>query len=107
MDSLNGSPWIRRRPKPLRFGNQISDLTMSAIHSALSGLTLRQRAIADNVANINTPGYLATRVDFESSLRSALSSGTSDVNVSSSKSLAATRTDGNNVDLDTETMQMV
>ena len=36
---------------------------------ALDGLALRQRTIADNIANIDTPGFRATSVDFESVLR--------------------------------------
>src|SRR6478736_1491816 len=40
-------------PEPL------GDVTMSALHQALSGLALRQRTIADNIANIETPGFLA------------------------------------------------
>ena len=34
----------------------VGDATMSALHYALSGLALRQRTIADNTANIETPG---------------------------------------------------
>ena len=46
-----------------------------ALHSALDGLSLRQRAIADNVANINTPGYTARRVSFEQALSAAVGHG--------------------------------
>ena len=45
------------------------------LHSALRGLSLRQRTIADNIANIETPRFLAGKVDFESSLREAASEG--------------------------------
>jgi len=34
--------------------------------------TLRQKAIADNVANVNTPGYKRVEVSFESELSKAL-----------------------------------
>src|SRR5205085_10724307 len=44
----------------------IEDRTMTALHSALTGLSERQRVTADNIANINTPGFLAGRTDFES-----------------------------------------
>ena len=47
----------------------IGDVTSSALHSALSGLAQRQRVTADNIANLQTPGFLAGRVDFESGLR--------------------------------------
>jgi flagellar basal body rod protein FlgB len=34
----------------------MNDVTMTALHTALRGLSTRQRVIADNVANIQTPG---------------------------------------------------
>src|SRR5690606_38210897 len=46
-----------------------------AANSALDGLALRQRVIANNVANLNTPGYLAQRVSFERELAQAVRSG--------------------------------
>ena len=88
----------------------IEDVTMDVVHQAMHGLAARQRAIADNVANINTPGFLAGKVDFESALRSALDSGgpvdpsAVDVTPSVARSLEPTREDGNNVNLDEETL---
>ena len=75
-----------------------------ALNSALDGLALRQRVIADNVANIQTPGFLAGRVAFEVSLAAAVSGGSGDVTPSVARSLEPTRTDGNNVNLDAETV---
>lgn len=43
-----------------------------ALHVALRGLSLRQRIIADNVANNDTPGFKARTVHFEDQLRRAL-----------------------------------
>lgn len=43
-----------------------------ALHVALRGLSLRQRIIADNVANNDTPGFKARTVRFEDQLRQAL-----------------------------------
>ncbi len=84
----------------------IGDATMSALHSALDGLAMRQRVTADNIANINTPGFLAGRVDFESSLRGALASGDDPSGARSTvaRSLEPTNTNGNNVNLDAETL---
>jgi flagellar basal-body rod protein FlgB len=77
----------------------------TVLHSTLRGLASRQRATADNVANIQTPGFLATRVDFESSLRDALAAGSDpDVTAVPGTSGGATRLDGNNVNLDEETL---
>ena len=76
-----------------------------ALNSALDGLALRQRVIADNVANIQTPGFLAGRVAFEDSLAAAVSGGSGAVTPSVARSrLEPTRTDGNNVNLDAETL---
>jgi flagellar basal-body rod protein FlgB len=84
----------------------IGDVTSTALHAALAGLAERQRVTADNIANVNTPGFLAGRVDFESSLRGALSGGeTPSVNGGSVlRSLEPTNTNGNNVNLDSETI---
>jgi len=87
-------------PEPL------GDVTMSALHQALSGLALRQRTIADNIANIETPGFLAGKVDFEDSLRSTLAAGGDPATASptTARSLEPTNTNGNNVNLDEETL---
>ena len=83
------------------------DVTASAIHTALSGLAARQRAIADNVANVETPGFTAGRVDFEDSLRAALAGGDpSRATVSTRRSSEPTGMDGNNVKLDDEVVEL-
>ena len=41
------------------------------IKTALEGLTARQRTIADNVANVDTPEFKASRVSFETALKQA------------------------------------
>jgi len=84
------------------------DAIQSAIQVALHGLSDRRHAIDDNLANIQTPGFLATETDFESSLRAALQGSSSvDFNPVRKKSLAPTRLDGNNVDIDNETVNAI
>jgi flagellar basal-body rod protein FlgB len=85
----------------------IGDVTSSALKAALDGLGQRQRVTADNIANINTPGFLAGRVDFESSLRTALAGGGNPASAVAAvgRSLEPTNTNGNNVNLDTETVR--
>jgi flagellar basal-body rod protein FlgB len=84
----------------------MEQLAIGALTQALNGLALRQRYIAADTANIETPRYLAHRVDFESSLASALSGGDpSTATPSVLTSLEPTRTNGNNVNLDEETLQ--
>jgi flagellar basal-body rod protein FlgB len=81
----------------------ISDSVTAALHMAITGLDARQRAISSNIANLETPNYLAKEVDFESSLRKAVESGdASEFGVDVKESLAATRMNGNNVNIDFE-----
>lgn len=84
----------------------ISDMSMDVLHAALTGLSERQRVTADNIANLQTPEFLAGRVDFESALRSSLSAGEApEISGGTvTRSLEPTRTDGNNVNLDAETV---
>ena len=84
----------------------IGDVTSAAIHSAMSNLMLRQRVSADNIANINTPKYLAGRVNFEDSLGAALNNGSANAAPQVTRSMEPTRLDGNNVNLDDETIIM-
>lgn len=86
----------------------MTDLVIDALHTALRGLAARQRVIADNVANLETPGFLAGRVAFEDSLRDALAAGDpAAVTPTTTRSLAPTGMNGNNVSLDEETLSMV
>lgn len=82
---------------------RISDSTMQALHTSLHGLNLRRQAAEDNIANVETPGYLANRVDFEDSLRTAIGRGNpTAMTPTVSRSLAPTRLNGNNVAIDEE-----
>ncbi len=86
----------------------MNDITMTAVQVALRGLSLRQRAIADNIANVETPGFLANRVDFEDSLRNAIAGRDPGSSAASTrKSLDATNLSGNNVKLDDEIVTLV
>jgi len=51
----------------------MTDVTAVTLMAAMRGLQERQRATADNIANIQTPGYQARKVDFESALQGAIS----------------------------------
>lgn len=75
--------------------------------SALDALSLRQRVIADNIANVQTPGFQAKRVQFEDALLSAVSDGDGSVSASIATSLEPTREDGNNVNLNTEVLSNI
>ncbi len=78
------------------------DGVSAVLASALDGLALRQNVLADNIANVDTPDFRATSVDFESSLRSALQQGEISANglePVATPSTAPAGPNGNNVDL--------
>jgi flagellar basal-body rod protein FlgB len=91
--------------------------TDAYIRAAMGGLAARQRAIANNVANVDTPNFKASEVRFEDTLKAAesranrgLSISQTDLNSAASRSsildATSTRGDGNNVDIDRE-MEML
>jgi flagellar basal-body rod protein FlgB len=83
----------------------LDDITSVTVRTALTGLAMRQRVTADNIANIETPGFLAGRVSFEDSLRAAVADGNPTAGGPSlARSLEPTRLNGNNVNLDHETL---
>lgn len=57
-------------------GAVVADVTMGVTEYALRGLAQRADVRANNVSNLNTPGFRAQRVDFESSLQDAIARGT-------------------------------
>jgi flagellar basal-body rod protein FlgB len=88
------------------------DIASAALQAAINGLTMRQKAIANNIANIETPGFKADKVAFERALQDALNNGASvsellGVRPKTAKSLEPTRLNGNNVNLDEETLSNV
>ena len=86
----------------------ISDPTMDVVYKAMQGLAARQKATASNIANVETPGFKATKVDFESSLRRAVSIGEPDVaTTSTSKSTEPNGPNDNNVNIDDETVSEI
>jgi flagellar basal-body rod protein FlgB len=83
----------------------LEDVSVDALHAALRGLSERQRAVNDNIANINTPYFQARRVAFEGSLKSAVADG--DPMAASTSIFSTAETGGlnaNNVDINAETI---
>jgi flagellar basal-body rod protein FlgB len=104
--------------------NVFGDSTINTVHHWLRGLSGRQSAIADNIANIDTPGYRRREVSFETELARALNTNgarlttTSPGHVSHSRlggglgmdqtqMLSSMRADGNDVDIDQEMVLLV
>jgi flagellar basal-body rod protein FlgB len=85
----------------------MNDATLDVLHGMLRGLAARQRVINENIANVETPGYSAKRVEFESALRDAIASGASgDIAPAIVASGDAPLPNGNNVSLDKEVIAM-
>ena len=91
--------------------------TDTYLQAAMSGLAARQRTIADNVANVDTPGFKASEVRFEDMLSSAIKGykpGTAvnqralntSVSRATQSDATSSRADGNNVDIDQQ-MEML
>jgi flagellar basal-body rod protein FlgB len=84
-----------------------TDAVATVLHGALNGISTRQNVIADNIANVDTPGFRARAVDFESSLQSAISRGEVDgdsLRITTTPTATPVGANGNNVDLRKETM---
>ena len=85
------------------------DTTDLSLQAAIRGTSLRQTALAQNVANANTPGYQRKDVDFESSLRAAMEDGTNPDSLQfgvSTDPSSPMQPDGNSVDIDTESAKL-
>jgi flagellar basal-body rod protein FlgB len=96
------------------------DSTELTLTAAMRGATARQQALSDNLANVDTPGYVRKDVDFQDTLKAALAGGTSTGSGAASATAAASsldgmsftaqpdssstamRVDGNSVDVDKE-----
>jgi flagellar basal-body rod protein FlgB len=86
-----------------------NDVSSASLRVAVAGLSARHTAIADNIANIETPGYQARKVKFEEALSSAVAHGAAPSSVAPSvqTSLEPTRLNGSNVNLDEETLSHI
>ena len=85
---------------------ELFDTTQIGLERALSGSALRQQAIAQNIANVNTPGYRRQDVDFQSALHAAWDQGEQSVEsvtpAAETDMSSVMRADGSSVDIDTE-----
>ena len=89
------------------FGND----TFVATTRALDAASLRQQVIANNLANVNTPGYKKQQVQFEDSLAHALThKGSGEIDAVRPQVVTVNSTserqDGNNVDMESEMVDL-
>jgi flagellar basal-body rod protein FlgB len=99
-------------------------LTTAALQRALDGTWQREKATAANIANHETPGYKAIKVDFENALKNAVQNMRNSVAVSGGSYMSALdgvknanigvyesriyseRADASNVNLEEENIEM-
>jgi flagellar basal-body rod protein FlgB len=89
------------------------DTTQLALEQAMAGASQRQTALANNLANAETPGYQRVDVDFHGALQAALGSGDAKHRLESlafrpqaDTSVGAVRADGSTVDIDAESAKL-
>ena len=87
----------------------LDDVSVDALQAAMRGLSARQKAISDDIANVDTPFYRARSVSFEADLKRALDGGRDPLRATPTTSVsnAPAGLNGNNVDLTAETTASV
>lgn len=81
----------------------LDDVASVTLQAAIGGLSQRQRVTANNIANIETPGFTASQVSFESNLAAAVADGNpAQATPAISPTADAAGQNGNNVSLDNE-----
>ena len=97
---------------------------INILNKALNGYWLRDKAINQNISNVNTPNYKKLTVNFEDELREAINSRETKLSTTHNKHLPITKTldevepdididksysyrfDKNNVNIDTESADL-
>ena len=86
------------------------DNTQLALERAISGASMRQEVLANNLANAETPGFQRSDVDFHSTLAQAMKSDNpsqiESTSFSAQQDAQTLRADGNGVDIDVESANM-
>jgi flagellar basal-body rod protein FlgB len=111
--STNSERSIDRQVKSVQ--RYLSDVTSAVLERGLAGEAARQRVAADNLANVNTPGYRPRQVIFEDQLREAVRQQDASGNAERVERVqpatvpdgsGALRGDGNGVDLESEMVRL-
>ena len=105
--------------------NIFNDRSVQLLEKAIDAGSLRQRVIADNIANINTPGFKKSSVAFESILKKKLNTDRIPLYATDNRHIngvnmldniapvvfqektTSMRADGNNVDTEQEMVRLV
>ncbi len=102
-----------------------NDNTINILQKALDASLVRNKVIANNIANVDTPNYKACRVEFEEHLRKAINGSKMSAKPTNPKHIPiggerlervapriirdksiSTRLDGNSVNIDVETAKL-
>jgi flagellar basal-body rod protein FlgB len=79
------------------------DTLSTQLDSYLTLVSQRQKLVASNIANADTPGYQTKDIDFEAQLHTALQTGSANPSPTAiTVPGLRVKNDGNNVDLDRE-----
>lgn len=88
----------------------IFDPTQMALERAISGATLRNTVLVNNIANADTPGFQPSDVDFHGALQSAIEDGPEAIEslqmTPEQGAPVAMRADGNGVDAEAESAKL-
>jgi flagellar basal-body rod protein FlgB len=88
----------------------ILDPTQLTLMRAISGATLRNTVLSNNIANADTPGFQPSDVDFHAALSGALGEGPEAIESVSftpeQLNTGAVRADGNGVDSEAEAAKL-
>lgn len=88
----------------------VLDTTQIALMRAISGATMRNTVLANNIANADTPGFQPSDVNFHAALSNALGAGSEAIeNVSFAPeklNTGAVRADGNGVNSESEAAKL-
>ncbi len=82
----------------------IDSLSLNNLSRYLDIAAMRQRLITTNIANIDTPGYKTVDLSFAEEMRRALSGSCDTTPVPRQVDLPTERPDGNNVNVDRESL---
>jgi flagellar basal-body rod protein FlgB len=81
----------------------LDDIASVTLSTALSALSQQQRVTANNIANLETPDFQASRMSFEDSLRDAVAAGDpASTQITTTSSGDPSGVNGNNVSMNEE-----
>ncbi|WP_461205745.1 flagellar basal body rod protein FlgB [Clostridium sp. DL1XJH146] len=81
--------------------NIVNNNTYDLLKSSLDAVNLRQSVISNNISNVNTPNFKASRVSFEDKLKAAIGEGTLSLTGNNEKHIGT----GNIENIDAEVLQ--